>query len=316
MADDYYATLDVGRNASTEEIQQAYRKLARKYHPDLNPEDAGAKKKFHEVQAAFDVLNDEKKRSLYDQYGSDYESVGDGPQGWPGGGGAEPGFGGGQGFDINLEDLLRQSGAGGGGGFSDLFKQFGSRKRQQAKPTRGNHLKYELTVPFTTAISGGESQISIRRVNGNIETLHVKIPTGIEDRKKIRLRGQGEPSPTGGPDGDILITVHVAPHPFFRRTGKRLDVRVPVTLFEALHGVKIDVPTPQGTITLSVPPGTSSGRKLRVKGHGVASKQGTPGDLFAEIQIMLPNSLDDDDLKQLETIADKYANDPRADLRW
>ena len=335
MADDYYATLGVSRTASAEEIQQAYRKLARKYHPYLNPDDAAAKKKFHDVQTAFDVLNDEKKRKLYDQYGSAYESVGGGPQGWPGGSGAgqgfpgggfpgsggaghgfpEKSFGGGQGFDINLEDLLGRGG-GGGGGFADLFKQFGSRKRQQAKPARGNNLKFELTVPFTTAVSGGEAQISIRRATGDMETLQVKIPIGIEDRKKIRLRGQGEPSPNGGPKGGLRITVQVAPQPYFRRTGKRLDVRVPVTLFEALHGAKIDMPTPQGTITLSIPPGTSSGRELRVKGHGVAPKKGTPGDLFAEILIVLPKSLDEADRKQLETLTDKYSDDPRSDLRW
>lgn len=330
MAEDYYATLGVSRGASAEEIQQAYRKLARKYHPDLNPDDAGAKKKFHEVQTAFDVLNDSDKRKLYDQYGSDYESVGSGAHAWPGGGAGPasgagqgfPGFGGagrgsGHGFDINLEELL--GGRGGGGGFADLFKQFGGqsgRKQRRAAPMRGQNLQHELTVPFTTAVSGGEAQITVRRANGRSDTLQVKIPIGIEDGTKIRLRGQGEPGPNGGPAGDILITIRVAPHPVFRRKGKRLDLRVPVTLFEAIHGAKIDVPTPQGTISLSVPPGTSSGSKLRVKGHGVVPKQGAAGDLFAEIQIVLPKTLVDADRKQLEAIASKYTDNPRTKIRW
>ena len=328
MAEDYYKTLGVSRSASAEEIQKAYRSLARKYHPDMNPDDATAKEKFQEVQTAFDVLNDAEKRKMYDQYGSGFESLGagGGPYGWAGGGGQGfPGFGGatqggGQSFNIDLESLFGGGqGGGGGGSFADLFKQFGQRsaqKKRRAAPTRGQNLQHELTVPFTTAVAGGEAQVSVRRGDGHTDTLQVKIPTGIEDGAKIRLRGQGEPSPNGGPAGDILITVRVAPHPVFHRKGKRLDVRVPVTLYEAVHGAKIDVPTPQGTIALSIPPGTSSGSKLRVKGHGVVPKQGTPGDLFAEIQIVLPKSLSDADREQLETIAGKYTENPRADLRW
>jgi DnaJ-class molecular chaperone len=339
MSEDYYATLGVSHSASAEEIQQAYRQLVRKYHPDLNPDDASAKKKFQQVQMAFDVLNDAKKRELYNRYGSNFESVAEGPRAgghpWAGGaGGRAPGFGGagsgfggpgagGHGFEINLEDLFGPgagtSGAGGSGGFADLFKHFGGRggsNRRRTASKRGSNLQHELTVPFTTAVTGGEAQISVHRADDRAETLKVKIPAGIDDGKKIRLRGQGEPAPEGGPAGDILIKVRVAPHPFFKRKGKRLDVRVPVTLFEAIHGAKIDVPTPQGMIALSIPPGTSSGTKLRVKGHGVVPKQGTPGDLFAEIQIALPKQIDDADREQLEVIANKYSNNPRTTIRW
>ncbi len=331
MSEDYYATLGINRSASAEEIQQAYRQLVRKYHPDLNPDDASAKKKFQQVQTAFDVLNDDKKKELYDRYGSNFEafSEGAGAPGsrTPGFGGAGAGFGGsgssGHGFEINLEDLFGPgagaASAGGSGGFADLFKHFGGRGgggKRSATNQRGANLQHELTVPFTTAVTGGEAQIIVHRANGRSETLQVKIPAGIDDGKKIRLRGQGEPGPAGGPAGDILIKVHVAPHPFFRRKGKRLDVRVPVTLFEAIHGAKIDVPTPQGTIALSVPPGTSSGTKLRVKGHGVIPRQSSPGDLFAEIQIILPKQLDDADRRQLEMIAKKHTDNPRNTLRW
>jgi DnaJ-class molecular chaperone len=313
MAEDYYATLGVGSSATEDEIRKAYRQLVRKYHPDLNPDDAKAKEKFQQVQNAFDVLSDGKKREMYDRYGSAYESIGaggGGPQPWASGGGGGPNV------DINFEDLL----GGGGGGFADLFKQFGPRgRRQQTRrnvPTRGANIEHELTVPFTTAVLGGEAQIAVHRSDGHLETLQVKIPAGIEDGKKIRLRGQGESSLDGGPTGDILIKINTAPHPHFRRQGKRLEMRVPISLAEALGGAKIDVPTPHGTITLTVPPGTSSGKKLRLKGQGVKPTNGSPGDLLAEIQIVLPPDLATADREQLETILNQYSDNPRADLRW
>ena len=142
-------------------------------------------------------------------------------------------------------------------------------------------------MPFNTAVTGGEAMISVQRHNGKLDTINVKIPIGIDDGQKIRLRGQGE-ADVGEQAGDILITIRVSPHPYFQRRGNRLDVRVPITLTEAVQGAKVDIPTPQGTITLSIPPGTSSGRKLRVKGHGVNPSKGKPGDLFAEVQIVLP----------------------------
>ncbi len=321
MADDYYATLGVARGASADDINKAYRQLARKYHPDLNPDDPKAKEKFQEVQTAFDVLNDPKKREMYDRYGAAYESMGGGrggPRPWPSAGGS--GAGGPEGVEINFEDLFGGGASGGGGGFADLFRQFGQRGRGAGRranvPTRGADLEHELTVPFASAVLGGEAQIAVQRAGGAVETIRVKIPAGIDDGKKIRLRGQGEPSPGGGPDGDIIIKVRVAPHPHFRRTGKRLDVTAPITLREALRGAKIDLPTPHGVITLTVPPGSSSGTKLRVKGHGVKAGDGPPGDLFAELQIVLPRNLSDADREQLATFAEKYADAPRADLQW
>jgi len=317
MSEDYYATLEVGRDASPEEIQSAYRKLVRKYHPDLNPDDKQAKQKFQEVQNAFDVLNDAEKRNLYDRYGSAYESVGQGPDS-PGRGAGHPwaASGGDPNFDINFEDLF---GGKSSGGFSDLFKQFKQKGRQPSRPAapqRGANLEHELTVPFTTAVLGGEAQIAIRRSDGSTETLQVKIPQGIEDGKKIRLRGQGSPSPNGGPAGDLLIKINTSPHPHFRRQGKRLDVRVPISLAEAIEGAKIDVPTPWGTISLTIPPGSSSGSKLRLKGQGVKTTSGDPGDLFAELQIVVPQTLEKEDRKQLQKILKKYADNPRAELRW
>lgn len=311
MAEDYYAALGVDRSASPDEIRAAYRKLARKHHPDLNPDDKSAKEKFQKIQSAFDVLNDAKKREMYDRYGSAYESVG------AGGAGPHPWAGDGPNVDINLDDLF--GGGPQGGGFADIFKHFsqrGKRQQQRTAPERGGNIEHSITVPFTTAVLGGEAQIGIRRGDGRAETIQVKIPAGIEDGKKIRLRGQGEPSRNGGPAGDILIKVSAAPHPHFRRQGKRLDVCVPITLAEAVGGAKIDVPTPHGTIALTVPPGTSSGSKLRVTGQGVKDASGSAGDLFAEVQIILPKAISAEDKKQLTEIAAKYSDNPRANLRW
>ncbi|MEA1952410.1 MAG: J domain-containing protein, partial [Planctomycetota bacterium] len=323
MSEDYYKTLGIRRDASHSEIQDAYRDMARKYHPDVNPDDEAAAKKFQEVQAAFDVLNDQKKRELYDRYGSSFESMGaEGPQGaggwggaWPGGGPGGPGGGPG-GFNAENIDFSQffgerfgaQGGAGvaggaagpggaGGGGFADFFSQFtqagagqpqarGRRRRQ-----RGMDITHDLTITFETAIKGGKVQLAVQRHSGKTETITVTVPAGIDSGKKIRLRGQGEPSPSGDTAGDIILTIHVTAHKFFQRHGNNLQVRVPVTLAEAASGAKVDVPTPRGTVSLQVPAGTSSGAKLRIKGHGVERKGAKAGDLLAEIQIVLPKDL-------------------------
>jgi DnaJ-class molecular chaperone len=319
MATDYYETLGVSRTATAEDIQKAYRKLARKYHPDMNPDDASAKKKFQEVQAAFEVLSDDEKRKKYDQFGADFESVGTGRGGY-GGGWRYTTSSGPQTYPFDVNDLGDIFGGGGGaeggGGFADLFRQFGGARagRRASRTSRGNDLRHSLTVPFATSVLGGEAALTVQRGDGNLETIKVKIPAGIEDGKKIRLRGQGEPGEGGGPAGDILLTIHVSPHPHFRRVGNRLEVRVPVTLGEAAQGAKVDVPTPQGTITLTVPPNTSSGKKLRIRGHGI--KTDPPGDLFAEIQIVLPGNLSADDQKTLAEISGRYPQNPRTELRW
>jgi DnaJ-class molecular chaperone len=319
MSVDHYETLGVSRQATPEEIQKAYRQMARKYHPDLNPNDTTAKEKFQKVQAAFDVLNDPQKRELYDRYGNAYETFGGGagggprpgPNPWAGAGGPSTG-----GFEVNFEDLLGgAAGGGGAGGFADLFKTFKQRNKRAA-PTKGSNIEHTLTVPFATAVLGGEAHVSIQREDGRTESLRVKIPAGIEPGKRIRLRGKGEESPSGGVAGDLLIKVDVAPHPHFRRTGNRLDVRVPVTLAEAVGGSKIDVPTPNGTITLTVPPGTSSGSKLRVKGQGVKHANGEAGDLFAEVMVVVPKDMATEDRTQVLDVLKKYPQNPRAELRW
>jgi DnaJ-class molecular chaperone len=322
MAEDFYKTLGVSRDASAADIQKAYRKLARKYHPDLNPDDKTAKTKFQEVQRAFDVLNDSSKRELYDRYGSSFESMGAG--GGPrGGGGGRTTWGEGPGGaeEVDFSQLFGERfGGDPTGTFGDIFTQFrraGGRQRREA--TRGADMAAELEIPFTVAVLGGHAQVSLQRHTGQVETLNVKIPPGIDEGKKIRLRGQGEAVP-GGTAGDIIITIHVAPHPSFTRHGDNLNVRVPVTIAEAAVGAKVDVPTPKGTISLRVPAGTSSGKKLRVKGHGVVMRNGTAGDLFAEIEIVLPVPLDDASLeliKQLDShVQGVHPQAPRRELQW
>jgi DnaJ-class molecular chaperone len=173
-----------------------------------------------------------------------------------------------------------------------------------------------LAVPFNTSITGGQAQLSVRRADGKVESITVKIPAGIMDGRKIRLRGQGEPSPTGGPPGDLLITVHVAKHLHFRRRDNDLEVTVPITLAEAAFGAKIDVPTPKGEISLTIPPGTSSGKRLRIKGMGVATKDGAGGDLYAEMQIALPEAMDQESLDLVRELERRNPCQPRADLKW
>jgi len=315
MEEDYYKILGVKRDSSQKDIQRAYREMARKLHPDMNPGDKKAKEKFQRVQQAYDVLNDPEKRELYDRYGSSFQSAGAG--GWgpqysyqqPGGGG--PSF-----EEFDFSQLF---GGRGSEGFADIFRQFSGGRaqgRRAAPAQQGADLHHELEIPFRLSITGGEAALQVRRPNGKTESITAKIPAGIEDGKKIRLRGQGEAGQRGARAGDLIITVRVAPHPYFRRRGNDLEVLVPVTLAEAALGAKIDVPTPQGTITLTVPPGTSAGRRLRVKGRGVAPAKGPAGDLYAELRIVLPKELDAETSAQIRAFDVRYPLQPRADLQW
>lgn len=217
----------------------------------------------------------------------------------------------------DLEDLLRQftgSGFGSGGGGFEGSPQ--PRRRGRRSPTPGADLQHDLEVPFRTAVTGGEATIRIRRPHGEVETITVKIPAGIEDGKSIRLRGQGDPSPNGGPAGDLLVTIHVGSHQHFRRDGLDLTVEVPVTLAEAALGAKVDVPTPHGTITMTIPPGTSSGRKIRAKGYGIRAKEGERGDLYAEILIAVPKQVDDASADLIRKLEARLKQFPREELSW
>ncbi|MDB2686209.1 J domain-containing protein [Mariniblastus sp.] len=320
MAEDYYKLLGVSRSASQDEIQKSYRKQARKYHPDLHADESDKEKKrvlqqFQKIQQAYDTLSDPKKRKMYDQFGSDYEQVG-GPGGNPfggagGGGGGNP-FGGAGGIDLSS---IFGAG-GGGGGFEDMFRQMGGggAGRGPQPPAKGSDVEQEITVPFAVAVLGGKHQLGISR-NGKSEKLDVTIPAGIESGKKIRLRGQGNQG-GGGQPGDMLVTVKVAGHPVYARKGLNLSVDVPITILEAVQGAKIDLPTPHGTVVLTVPAGTSSGKTLRLKGMGVKTKDRS-GDLLVTLQVGVPEEASKQDLEVLQKLSDAWSNlESRAKLRW
>ena len=307
-APDYYETLGVSRTASAEELRKAYKKLARKYHPDANKDDKQAEQKFKEVQQAFEVLGDENKRKQYDQFGAAaFEQMGGGqgqPFQWSGGaGGVDLGslFGG----QFDLNDLFGAAGGQPGAG--------GGRRGKRAR--RGADSQIDVTIPFALAIEGGAHDLQLNR-NGKVERLSVKIPAGIETGATIRLSGQGEPGANNGPAGDLLMTVHVAAHPWFRREGTNLQVDVPLTIWEACLGAKVDVPTlSEGFLTVTIPAGTASGAKLRLRGKGVPDRQtGQRGDLFAVVKVVPPSSLTAEAKSKLAEMATEFPYEPRAKL--
>jgi DnaJ-class molecular chaperone len=340
MSQDFYKLLEVAADASPEEIQKAYRRLARKYHPDLNPDDKSAQQKFKDIQNAYDVLNDPEKRKMYDQFGPDFHRMGGDPFGggaYPGGGGAYPGGGGaypGGGGEADYEKYFRGGGAGPQGGFGfgsldELLKQFGGGARtggrgrgQTASPaTQGADLRTELAVPFQTAALGGTAALNVVR-GGKEETIQIKIPPGVTSGKKMRLRGQGNPGSFGGPNGDLIVLLHVAPHPHFRRNGNNLELSLPISLKEAIMGATVDVPTPNGTVALKIPPGSSGGRRLRIRGQGALSSSGPPGDLYVELQIRLPERLLESEQRSpelqnaLDQLDSMYREPMRKHIQW
>lgn len=318
---DFYAVLGVSKTISAAELKKTYRKLARQYHPDSNPGNAKAEAKFKEISEAHSVLSDPELRKEYDQI----RAMGSGARfsaGGQQGGGFEDVFGGmfgqqqrggypsgGGQSSASFEDLLGgMFGAGGArGGFGSTTGGF----RGAGGPTRGRDLSASTTLDFITAIRGE----TIKLQPAGAKAINVKIPAGVSDGQKIRLKGKGESSPDGGPPGDLVLAISVRKHPVFERDGLNLRVVVPVTFVEATLGATIVVPTLGGDpVKLRVAAGTPSGRILRVKDRGVTSTKGT-GDLLAEVQVAVPSRLTDDALKHLEAFAAAMPDEnPRDEL--
>jgi len=299
---DYYEVLEISRSASSDEIKKAYRKLSRKYHPDMAPDDKTADQKFKEVQEAYDVLRDPEKRKQYDQFGHAFQQAG------PGGGGYYQAGGGGG--PVDFEDLF----GGGGIDLGDLFGgAFRGGKRAQPRPQKGESKRVQIEIPFHLAAVGGQHEISLQK-GGSTERLTIKIPAGVGNGSVIRLSGQGGPGIHGGPAGDLLITVKVGNHPYFKRDGSNLMLEVPITLTEAALGAKVDVPTlTEGEVTVTIPPGTSSGTKLRLRGKGITDqKTKQPGDQICSIKIVSPKDLSDREKELYEQIQQLKHDNPRA----
>ena len=283
---DYYKLLGVERGARAEEISKAYKKLARQYHPDLNPGDKQAEDKFKEINEAYEVLKDPEKRKLYDQLGPDWQH-GQQFQGNPGFGNAHFTFNGqrfdGSGFSDFFETLFGGAGGGRGAQFGpDPFGGFSSRSR------RGRDVEAELSLSLEEALRGGRRAVTLQMPQGP-KTLEVNVPAGIREGAKLRLAGQGDPAP-GGTPGDLFLRVRYLAHPLFKVEGENLHCDVALAPWEAALGARVAVPTRVGEVELSIPAGCSSGRKFRLRGKGLGSGVNR-GDLLARVMIKVPARL-------------------------
>ncbi len=321
---DYYETLGVSRDASQDDIQKAYRKLARKYHPDVN-KSKEAEERFKQVNEAYEVLKDPEKRRKYDALGDNWQNGQDfsPPPGWEdlfaGGGGARTGrstrgfsFDGFDdlGFSDFFESLFGRSfgGFGGPGGFGRESRTFA-----QAKP--GQDQEAELTITLEEAYRGGRKSIALEEGDGlsgrRKKNLEVTIPPGVTDGRRLRLSGQGQPGPGGSRAGDLYLRIRIAPHRLFRVNGKDLEVDVPVAPWEAALGGKIQVPLVDGAANVTIPAGIQSGKRIRVKGKGLQAKDG-PGDLYAVITIAVPPRLSEREKELFAELARVSSFNPRA----
>ena len=329
---DPYVVLGVSKGASPEDIKKAYRKLAKKLHPDANKKDPQAADRFAELNSAHEIIGDADKRKAFDRGEIDAQGKPrfQGFEGFGGRPGAGP-FGGREGnfenFSWGPDGFRRTRGgpagggaAGGGQGFEDILSSmFGGRARGGPSATfeaedigsaiRGQDVTATAVITLNEAAHGGT-----RRVELPIgKAVEFKIPPGIADGKQIRLRGQGMPAPHGGPPGDVLITISIAPHPVFKVDGQNLRLDLPVTLYEAVLGAKVRVPTLDGAVELSIPVNTSSGRVFRLKGKGLPGKPAA-GDLYATVKIVLPDGKDAELEELMEKWRDEKPYDPRNDL--
>ena len=311
---DYYKTLGVPRTATTDEIKKAFRKLARKYHPDAG----GSEAKFKEINEAYEVLSDDKKRKLYDQYGTANENQI--PRGWGGG-------------SVNVEDIFGGAGAGGFGSWADILESirrgegaFGSNwdfngagassfAGRQPRPRKGQDMNVTLNVTFEEAFSGTEKRVTVR-VPGRAdsETLTVKVPAGAVDGGRLRFRGKGAPGESGGEAGDLLVTTRIQDHPYFKRDGADVLIDVPVNMAEAALGASVVVPAPDGTkVRVKVPAGTQDQTVMSVRGKGATKVKGSGnGDLKITIKVQVPKSMNPQQQKAMAAFLEASPDDVRS----
>ncbi|MDQ4092725.1 MAG: DnaJ domain-containing protein [Actinomycetota bacterium] len=310
-ARDYYEVLGVNRGASADDIQRAYRKLARKYHPDVN-KDPGAEERFKEISEAYDVLSEPKSRERYDRFGSAWRQVpedfdpaaagspfGGSSRVWGNAGNPSSGFGG-FASDVDLEDLL-----------SGLFARGGRVGGAGRAPVPGVDTEAEIELSVEDAYTGGRRRIALTTANGS-RSYEITIPAGVTDGQRIRLAGQGGQGSGGAASGDLYLVVRLAPHPRYRVDGRDLTVELPVSPWEAALGATVPVPTPAGQAQVNVPAGSSTGRKLRLRGRGLPNPRGTAGDLYAEVRVMVPAQLSRAERKLFEQLAEESDFDPRS----
>ncbi|HEY6843950.1 MAG TPA: J domain-containing protein [Thermoanaerobaculia bacterium] len=300
---DYYQLLGVSKTASEEEMKKAYRALAKKYHPDRNKGNKEAENKFKEISEAYAVLSDKEKRAQYDRLGA--EAFGAGGRNPFEGFDFSPFMGGGMGGGrrtrgprgtTNFTDI-----------FSDLFGGGGGAGGFQEMAMRGNDVNAELTIDFRDAVLGTTMDL---QMNGT--SIKVKLPEGVADGQTIRLRGKGSPGSGGGPPGDLNVLVHVRPHPFYERRGDDIHIHLPITLGEAVKGAQIDVPTIRGAVKARIPAGTNGGQTFRLSGKGVKRKNGSYGDEYYRVEIVLPKDVPAEAVDKIES---QYRENPRAALK-
>jgi DnaJ-class molecular chaperone len=311
---DYYEVLGVAKGASEDEIKKAFRKLARRFHPDVNPGDKAAETKFKEIAEAHEVLSDKKKREMYDRFG---HAGAPGPGGFPGGGA------GGQPFEFRFGGDPNSSE--GFGSFEDLFSGLfgggGGRRRGRspfgtAIAEDGEDILAEMEIEFMEALRGAVKVLTLETSSGR-ETVKVKVPAGVDEGQKIRLAGKGHPGTAGGEPGDLYLKMRVEPHPILGRSGSNLTMDLPVTVGEALNGASIDVPTPWGSVKLKVPAGVKTGQSLRLRGMGSpVPGQDVKGDMLVKLKIVLPDEASAEAKAAAQVIDKSYRGNVRSGLQF
>jgi DnaJ-class molecular chaperone len=296
MEMDPYSVLGVSKTASQEEIRNAYRKLAKTLHPDLNPGNKQAEQRFKDVAAAYELIGDESKRKAYEA-GKAQEEAMRAQQSAQG-----------RHFYYETQGPEFESGYSQGFSFEDLFGGF----RARSGPSPGQNEKYRMEIDLVDVVRGAEREITLP----SGKRLRVKIPAGVSEGMQLRFAGQGGPGIHGGPPGDAFVELSIKPSPLFRREGQDLEIELPITLSEAVNGASIRAPTPDGAVLLTIPSGVSSGARLRVRGKGIP-KRGTSaerGDLYVKIKITIPPVLDEELKKAIAETEKRHPYDPRADL--